>query len=172
MLFSSCANTSTSSKGSTGSTDSTSSEVAQRGGAGDPVAPATELSSILRLTDMAATLNAKGVACALEYEALTDEATGRKELSLCTIDGELATLVIWNDPASVTRFVASATAAGDVIAYGRQWTVSITEPTIAQRVAVALGGRTLAPTNRNGQGTGATAGKGATAGTSGQLSGG
>jgi len=157
----SCSNTA----GSSGATTTAASGLR---GTGDPAGTSADLSSIRRLTDMAATLNTKGVACALEYEALTDEATGKKELSLCTIDGELATLVIWNDPSSVTRFVSSAAAAGDVIAYGQQWTVSVADPAIAQKVADALGGKTplvSAPPRPSADGQGAV-----TAGTSGQLS--
>jgi hypothetical protein len=106
---------------------------------------ATELSSFATVRAIADALTAAGVACTLQYEALRDEATGRKELSLCTIDGDLAQLTIWNDPGAVTKIVASAAANGDVLAYGREWTVEVKSSATARTVAEALGGLAQLP---------------------------
>ena len=95
------------------------------------------------LTEIAETLTQAGLTCSLEYEALRDDSAGTRELSLCTIDGELVELRIWTSAEPVTKLVASLTPDDGALAYGRDWTVSVGDPALAARIATALGGASV-----------------------------
>jgi hypothetical protein len=80
-----------------------------------------------------------GFACTLEYPGLKDD-TSQNEVSICTIEDEQAFLTIWADPASLADFASSADGATGTVAIGADWTISVTTPELAGRLASALGG--------------------------------
>ncbi len=127
------------SPGSTGPTGTAAPSGTAATGTAAPGGSATG-PSFTTLVELAKALDAKGVTCKLQYEALHDEATGKQELSLCTVDGDLLELVIWTDPATVPKLVASVGPDGGAVAYGRNWTVSGKKAAVARRIAGALGG--------------------------------
>lgn len=95
--------------------------------------------SYASIAELQRALTAKGITCTLEYEGLKDD-TGEKELSICVIDGEQAYLTIWLQPGLVEQFVASPDGQTGTVAVGRNWTVVVSTPGTAAKVAAALGG--------------------------------
>ena len=105
----------------------------------EPSDDAVDLSSLESYDDLAALQEAiigAGRTCELEYEGLEDS---DKTLSICVIEGEQATLTIWNDSADVEALVG-ADLDLELVAYGANWTIDVATPENAQAVAVALGG--------------------------------
>lgn len=102
------------------------------------------LTSVATVAELQQKLSAAGIACKLEYESLRDD---QKELSLCVIDGERATLTVWNQPGVLDAFLTSPdrTASG-ATAVGRNWTVDVQSAVVAQKLATALGGTVKLPT--------------------------
>lgn len=113
------------------------------GGAATTTAPASSTgatgSSFRSIGELQQALTAKGITCNLEYEGLRDD-TGEKELSICVIDGEQAYLTIWLQPGLVEQFVSSPDGQTGTVAVGANWTVVLTSPAAAAKVAAALGG--------------------------------
>ncbi len=122
--------------------DGTSGETRRAGATGDASGPAIQRSTIASVRDLSTRLEAAGITCALEYEGLRD--AGR-ELSLCVIDGDRATLTIWDDPSVLDEFLASDVGRQGVTAVGRNWTVDLQQPAVARKVADALGGMVKQP---------------------------
>jgi hypothetical protein len=102
----------------------------------------TGLSTIPSVVEISNRLAAAGITCVLEYEGLRD--AGR-ELSLCVIDGDRATLTVWDDPSLLEEFLASDIGRQGVTAVGHNWTIDLQEATVAERVAAALGGTVKRP---------------------------
>lgn len=98
---------------------------------------AVELSSYDSVRAIAERLEAAGVGCALEYEGLRD---ADKELSICTIEGEQATLSIWFEPERLAAFRSTPLAGVGATAVGANWTVDVSTAEVAAQVADALGG--------------------------------
>ncbi len=96
-------------------------------------------SSFTTVADLATALNDRGVTCKLSYAGLKDDAT-RSELSICTIDNEQATLRVWQDPADVTKFLASPDGQTGLVAVGPNWMISFETPATAAKIATVLGG--------------------------------
>lgn len=96
-----------------------------------------DLSTYPSVAEMASALTAAGMPCTLEYEGLTD---GGKELSLCTLEGEQATLSIWFEPEQLDAFMTADLGGVGAAAVGANWTVDVTTAALATRVADALGG--------------------------------
>ena len=111
------------------------------GGGTDDPATATSTPSRSSYPDvgsLAAALTDAGLPCTLEYEGLTDAG---KQLSLCTIEDEQATLSIWFDPDQLDAFLASDDSGGiGATAVGANWTVDVGDVSTARRIADALGG--------------------------------
>jgi hypothetical protein len=91
------------------------------------------------VADLADTLNGSGLPCTLQYPGLHDDMSNA-ELSICTIDGDQAYLRVWAEPDAIQSFLATPEAQGGTVAVGANWTVSVTDPATAQKVAAALGG--------------------------------
>ena len=87
--------------------------------------------------ELAAVLDAGGLPCALEYEGLEDD---DKQLSLCTLGGEQATLSIWRDPSQLDAFLASPATGPGATAVGANWTVDVGSVEMATQVAEVAGG--------------------------------
>jgi hypothetical protein len=100
------------------------------GEAGD-VEPAEDVSTL------AALLVDVGAGCTLEYEGLADR---QRELSVCTLDGEIAELSVWDDPTSIATLRAAAEESGDPIVAGPNWTIDVADPELAAEIAEATGG--------------------------------
>lgn len=101
-------------------------------------APTSERTTYDDVAELATALDAGGLDCPLEYEGLTDSG---KELSLCTISGEQATITIWFDPARVDAFLAGVDASGPgATAVGANWTVDVVSVELATDIAEVLGG--------------------------------
>jgi hypothetical protein len=96
-----------------------------------------DLSTYDSVSTMAEALTAAGMPCALEYEGLRDAG---KELSLCTLEGEQATLSIWFEPEQLDEFLVADLGASGAVAVGGNWTVDVSTDALAGRVADALGG--------------------------------
>lgn len=96
-----------------------------------------ELSTYPSVAAMAAALDTAGMPCALEYEGLRDS---DKELSLCTLEGEQATLSIWFEPDQLDEFLAADLGASGAVAVGGNWTVDVSSTALAAQVAETLGG--------------------------------
>lgn len=90
------------------------------------------------VTDLADGLTEAGLTCTLEYEGLRD---GAREVSLCTVQDELAELSVWDDPASAASTAARADAEDDPLVAGENWTIDVQSAKTAAAVAEALGGR-------------------------------
>lgn len=86
---------------------------------------------------LAEVLTEGGLPCELEYEGLDD---GDKQLSLCTLGDEQATLSIWRDTAQLDAFLASPSSGPGATAVGANWTVDVTSAELAQQVADLAGG--------------------------------
>jgi hypothetical protein len=80
-----------------------------------------------------------GFTCTLEYPGLHDDATDN-EVSICTIEDETAYLTIWGDPANLAAFAASPDGSTGTVALGANWTITVSTPDLASRLASALGG--------------------------------
>jgi len=103
-----------------------------------PSPPSTvERSSYPGVVALADALTAGGMSCTLEYEGLRDDT---RELSLCTISGEQATLSIYNDPAIVDAFLASTDDGIGSTAVGANWTIDVDSLALATELAQVLGG--------------------------------
>jgi hypothetical protein len=89
-------------------------------------------------------LVAKNVPCTLEYEGLKQD---DKTLSICTIDGQQATLSIWDSPEKVQKFLKADVGAKGSTAVGANWTIDVDKPETAQKIATALNGTVKAPTS-------------------------
>lgn len=98
------------------------------GPGGPRVADVAELSELLT-----------GVAdgCTLEYEGLED---GQREVSVCTLGTEAVELSVWTDTAALDDLVAAADESGDPVVTGANWSVDVTDPSLADDVADATGG--------------------------------
>lgn len=90
------------------------------------------------VTDLAEDLTDAGLACTLEYEGLRD---GAREVSLCTVQDELAELSVWDDPADAASTAERAEADDDPLVAGENWTIDVQSAETAAAVAEALGGR-------------------------------
>ena len=97
----------------------------------------TVLSSIATVSDLASQLESKGLTCKLEYEGLRQD---DKTLSICVINGEQATLTIWDRPEVLEKFASTPATGVGATALGRNWSVDLESPVAAQKVANALGG--------------------------------
>lgn len=104
--------------------------------AGDGADPVTG-STVEDVGELADTLDGVGEGCTLEYEGLAD---GQRELSVCTLGGEIAELSVWNDPSSIDPLVEAASESGDPIVVGGNWTVDVADPDLAAEIADAAGG--------------------------------
>lgn len=104
-------------------------------------------SSIANIADLQKRLEGKGIVCKLEYEGLKQE---DKTLSICVIDGEQATLTIWDKPEVLVKFLNSDVGAKGATAVGANWTVDVDSAATAQKVASALGGTVKAATGSTG----------------------
>lgn len=102
-----------------------------------PSAAPASLSTFATIADVQRQLVAKGIGCNLEYEGLKQD---DKTLSICVIDGQQATLSIWDKPEMVQKFLAADTGAKGATAVGANWTVDLDTVATAQKVADALGG--------------------------------
>jgi hypothetical protein len=108
-----------------------------------PLAPASTVApSYATVEDLAAKLQAAGITCQLEYQGLKQE---DKTLSICVVDGEQATLTIWDRPADVTAFLASTDSGTGATAVGANWTIDVDTAATAQKLVGALGGQVKAP---------------------------
>ena len=96
------------------------------------------------VADLARTLTDNGLTCVLQYPGLRDDMSDA-ELSICTVGSDQAYLRVWNRPEAIQSFLATPESQGGTVAVGPNWTISLTDPATAQRVAVALGG--LVPTS-------------------------
>lgn len=93
-------------------------------------------SSYDTLTALNGDLAAADIECELEYEGLQD---ADREISQCVIDGEQAVLNVWfNDDLRQAVIDES----GDTVAYGANWTIQVSSPEVAARLAEALDGQT------------------------------
>jgi len=91
--------------------------------------------SVIALADA---LTESGLSCTLEYEGLRDDT---RELSLCTVKGEQATLSIYADPSTVTAFLISPDQGGvGATAAGANWTVDVDSEALATQIADAVDG--------------------------------
>lgn len=117
-----------SSSGPAGSTPSS--------GPGAGAAPVTAYATV---ADLQKALTDKGITCKLEYPGLKDD-TQKQELSICVIDGEQAYLRIWFDTAALGQFIASPDGQTGTVAAGSNWTITVTSPAVATRIAGAIGG--------------------------------
>jgi hypothetical protein len=107
------------------------------------LAPATTVApSYATVEDLASQLQAKGITCQLEYQGLKQE---DKTLSICVVDGEQATLTIWDRPADVAAFLAASDAGTGATAVGANWTIDVDTVATAQKLTAALGGQVKAP---------------------------
>lgn len=89
------------------------------------------------VSELAAALTDGGLTCDLEYEGLED---GDKQLSLCTLGDEQATLSIWRDTDQLDAFLATPASGPGATAVGANWTVDVTSAELAQQVADLAGG--------------------------------
>lgn len=96
-----------------------------------------ELSSYVSVASLAEDLNAAGLACTLEYEGLDD---GTREVSLCTLEGELAELSVWVDEGAAASTGEQADTDADPLVEGANWTIDVQTADTAASVAEALGG--------------------------------
>jgi hypothetical protein len=80
-----------------------------------------------------------GFECTLEYPGLKDDVSNN-EVSICTIEDEQAFLTIWADPANLAAFAASSDGSTGTVALGANWSISVTTPDLASRLATALDG--------------------------------
>lgn len=90
------------------------------------------------VTNLAEDLTDAGLTCTLEYEGLRD---GAREVSLCTVQDELAELSVWDDPADAASTAERAEADDDPLVAGENWTIDVQSAETAAAVAEALGGR-------------------------------
>lgn len=86
---------------------------------------------------LAARLDGIAEGCTLEYEGLVDD---QREVSVCTLDGEVAELSVWTDLSALEALVDDAKSSGDPLVSGPNWTVDVVDPDLASRVADATGG--------------------------------
>lgn len=86
---------------------------------------------------MAEDLTDAGLTCTLEYEGLRDD---QREVSLCTLQDELAELSVWSDPADAASTADRADEDGNPLAAGANWTVDVETVDTATAVAEALDG--------------------------------
>jgi hypothetical protein len=113
------------------------------GSSGSNAAPATTAPpSYATVADLARTLQSKGISCTLEYEGLRQE---DKTLSICVVDGEQATLTIWDQPDVLTKFLATPDSGTGATAVGANWTIDVDTVATAQKLTAALGGQVKAP---------------------------
>jgi hypothetical protein len=96
------------------------------------------------VADLATTLTDQGLPCTLQYPGLRDDLTDA-ELSICTVAGDQAFLRVWSDQGAFAPHLASPETRTGTVVVGANWTVSLTTATVAQQVAVALGGIVPAP---------------------------
>ncbi|MBI2705407.1 MAG: hypothetical protein HYX32_08985 [Actinobacteria bacterium] len=118
-----------------GCTSSTSSSPSPSGPSGSAAPPS--LSTIGTIADLQSKLVAGGIPCTLEYEGLKQD---DKTLSICVIDGEQATLSIWDKPELLQKFLQADVGAKGATAVGANWTVDVDTPQTAQKIATALNG--------------------------------
>jgi hypothetical protein len=117
---------------------------------GSGAAPATTVPpSYATVADLAKTLQSKGISCTLEYEGLRQE---DKTLSICVVDGEQATLTIWDHPDVLAKFLAAPVTGTGATAVGANWTIDVDTAATAQKLTAALGGQVKAP-EASGPGT-------------------
>jgi hypothetical protein len=120
----------------------------------DAGGPATTVApSYATVADLAKQLEAKGIACKLEYEGLKQE---DKTLSLCVIGGgEQATLTIWDQPEVLGKFLATPDTGTGATAVGANWTIDVDTAATAHKLTDALGGqvKAAAPTSPRSPGS-------------------
>lgn len=75
--------------------------------------------------------------CDLEYEGLTD---AQREVSVCTIGGDIAELSVWTDPEAHDAAVSAARERDQPLVTGPNWTISVGDRELAQEIADATGG--------------------------------
>lgn len=105
-------------------------------GGGDGDGGGSSGSSYDTVTALNADLAASGITCELEYEGLKD---ADREISQCVIDGEQAILNIWFNEELQQAVIDQS---GATVAYGANWTVQVSTPETAVKVADALDGTT------------------------------
>lgn len=96
-----------------------------------------EASRVATVADLALLLDEVEGGCALEYEGLTDD---QREVSICTLGGEIAELSVWTDEGSLEGLVDGAADSGDPLVAGPNWSVDVVDPDLAEAVAEATGG--------------------------------
>lgn len=104
---------------------------------GDASGGGSGASSYGSVAELAEDLTGAGLACTLEYEGLRDD---RREVSLCTLEGELAELSVWDDPADAAANADQADEDGNPLAAGSNWTIDVQSSDTAGAVADALDG--------------------------------
>lgn len=87
---------------------------------------------------LAAELDGVAQGCALEYEGLTDD---QREVSICTLGGEVVELAVWTDLDALRELRASSEGSGDPVVTGANWSVDLSDADLAEEVAEATGGR-------------------------------
>jgi len=100
-------------------------------------AEAPQGATVADLDDLHGRIVDAGFACELEYEGLRDEG---RTLSLCVIDGDRATLTVWDDPTVLTDLVAGPDRGSGVVVVGRNWTIDLQSSDLADRLGAALDG--------------------------------
>lgn len=99
-----------------------------------------DLSVQASVADIGRSLDARGIDCPLEYEGLVDATSERSQ---CTIRGGQAMVTIWFDDAALDRLLHPPDGRPPAdVAFGRNWTVELTDGEVAHAVADALGGTT------------------------------
>lgn len=98
---------------------------------------AGDLSTYGSVSGLAEDLSDAGLTCTLEYEGLQD---GNREVSLCTLEGELAELSVWADPVDAATTGDRADEDDDPLVVGENWTIDVQTAGTAETVAEALGG--------------------------------
>lgn len=86
---------------------------------------------------LAEELDAVDGGCDLEYEGLAD---AQREVSVCTIGGDIAELSVWTDPEAHDAAVAAARERGQPLVTGPNWTISVGDRELAGEIADATGG--------------------------------
>jgi hypothetical protein len=112
--------------------DDDTADDAAGGTAGSGSAPAYE-----DVASLAADLDGVADGCALEYEGLEEEG---RQVSICTLGGEVAELSVWEDRQALDDLAAAAEDSGDPVVVGSNWSVDVSDPALASQVAEATGG--------------------------------
>lgn len=94
-------------------------------------------SQVATVADLALLLEDVEDGCALEYEGLTDD---QREVSICTLGGEIAELSVWTDEAALEGLIDDAAGSEDPLVAGPNWSIDVVDAELADAVAEATGG--------------------------------